>query len=125
MPPKKNHWIGGLVLCVFPALVWGLARLEQKPLPQPWVVFLALLCLSGLWSVVSSVFELDADGAASWFVGSALTAGFALFAFLLAWEARTGDSAVFRILVGLGGAGSLVLAGGFFWKAVKRCRSGS
>jgi hypothetical protein len=134
--PQKNYLLGGIVLCIFPVMVLIVVQLDQKPLPLEILVFFALLFISGIWAVVSSVFQLDGDGAAYWFVGSVLAAGFALLALLVALHSKTGwssnipflsdttNSAVPRILFALGGGGSLLLAVAFFRKAVRKCRKG-
>ena len=106
-----NNLIGGIVMCVFPTMIFFL---PHGDLPVWVVVLLALFILCGVWAIISSIFRLDADSAWSWVVGAIVAIGFAGFAFLLAWQEtdfRGGipfipaawNSVVARILFAFGG----------------------
>jgi hypothetical protein len=78
---SKNNWFGGIIMCVFPAMILFLAH---GILPLFAVILLSLFILCGVWAIVSSIFRLDADSALSWVVGAMVAAGFAAFAFVIA-----------------------------------------
>jgi hypothetical protein len=126
-----NNLIGGIVMCVFPTMIFFL---PHGDLPVWVVVLLSLFILCGVWGIISSIFRLDADSAWSWVVGAIVAIGFAGFAFLLAWQEtdfRGGipfipaawNSVVARILFAFGGLLGLVSAVVFLRKAIKKFRS--
>ncbi|MHC1766183.1 MAG: hypothetical protein AB9869_18085 [Verrucomicrobiia bacterium] len=81
--PQKSNLLGGIVLCAFPAIVFFVAH---DTLRMPWWILFALFFFYGLWTVASSLFRLDSDGALSWLVGAVGAAGFAVFVFWMAFD---------------------------------------
>lgn len=128
---QKNYLPGGIILCVFPAIIFFLCRVDAVSLPLWGTMLMAYLFLHGLWAITLTLFKLDSDGAASWFVGSFSAVAFATMASTIAWQEKTGwsgipfvsdewNSIVARIGFALGGVGSLLLAVMFFRKALRR-----
>ena len=127
----KNTWFGGIVMCVFPIMIFFLPH-DKLP---PWVVvLLSLFILCGVWGIVSSIFGLDADSAWSWVIGTTAAIGFAGFAFLLAWQEtdfRGGipfipaawNSVIARLGFTFGGLLGVVSAVVFLRKAIKKFRN--
>ena len=127
----KNNWLGGIVMCVFPTMIFFLPHGGDLPL---WVdVLLSLFILCGVWGIVSSIFGLDADSAWSWVVGAIVAIGFAGFAFLLAWQEKdfrggipliptAWNSVIARLLFAFGGLLGVVSAVVFLRKAIKKFR---
>lgn len=129
--PKKNYLPGGIILCVFPVVIYYVAH---DSLELQGLIFLVLAFLCGVWTVVSSLFRLDTDSAVFWIVGATMALGFAVFAFLVAWREVDGWSSSIpfvpaawnqiaaRTLFAFGGLLALVSAAVFLWKARKRFR---
>jgi hypothetical protein len=125
-----NNWLGGIIMCVFPTMIFFLSH---GNLPV-WVVgLLSLFVLCGVWAIISSIFRLDADSAWSWVVGAIVAIGFAGFAFLLAWRETdfrgsipfipaAWNSVAARILFAFGGLLGAVSAVVFLRKAIKKFR---
>ena len=102
-------------MCVFPAMVFFIARGELDRLPL-WALFLlGLLFISGLWAVAMSLFKLDENGALASMASAVMALGFAGLAFLVAWREKDGwsggipfipqawNQAIPRLLFALGG----------------------
>ena len=110
--PQKNYWVGGMVMCVFPTIVFFL---PGGPLPLPVIIFLSLLIFCGVWAIALGLFKLDEHGAVSSLVGAVVSFGFAGFAFLVAWREKDGwsgglpfiphawNQVIARLLFALGG----------------------
>lgn len=90
--PPKNYLFGGVVLCVFPAVVLVALHLNQQSLPMPLPIFFGLLFLHGLRAVIWNLFKLDIDNTFSWVIDAVGTAGFAVLAFWIAWFWKDGWS---------------------------------
>ena len=54
--PHKNYLPSGIVMCAFSVIIF-LAAQDQLDLPA--LVFIALLFISGVWAVLSSLFKLE------------------------------------------------------------------
>ena len=133
---KESYWLGGLILCAFPAIVFLCAHLEERRLPLVATVLLWLFLLCGVWAVAVSLFSLDTEGGLSWAVGALVAAGFAAFAFLVAWREKDGwsggipfipatwNQATARILFAMGGLLSLISAVVFVRKALTKFKGG-
>jgi hypothetical protein len=133
MPPQ-NYLLGGIVLCIFPAMVLFIEHVNGKldKLPLEELIFLALLFVCGIWAVMLSLFKLDEKGALSWIVGAIVAFGFAVFAFLVAWRWKEGWSGgipfiphawnqiIARLLFALGGLFATVMAVVFLRKAIRK-----
>jgi hypothetical protein len=136
--PQKNYMLGGIVLCVFPAMVLFIEHVNGKldKLPLEWLIFLVLLFVCGIWTVMLSLFKLDEKGALSWIVGAIVALGFAVFAFLGAWRWKGGWSGgipfiphawnqiIARSLFALGGLLATIGAISLLRKAVRKRRNG-
>jgi len=132
--PQKNYLVGGLVLCVFPAVVLFVLHIEDASLPMPFPILLGLLFLHGLRAVICSLFRLDLDGAMSWLVDAVSAAGFAAAAFWVAWHLKEGwkgglpfipanwNQNTARIVFAGGGLVAAVAAVRLLRKAVNRFR---
>jgi hypothetical protein len=84
-PPPKSDLLGGIVLCVFPAIAFYLG---YDKLVMPWPILFALFPLYGLWMVIASLFHLDSGGAMSWLVAAVGAAGFAVFVIWIAFTKK-------------------------------------
>jgi len=89
-PPRKSDLLGGLILCAFPATILIAMRLNGARLPMPWPILFAVFFVYGIRSVMTSLFGLDLESAASWVADAAAAAGFAVFAFWIAWYETQG-----------------------------------
>jgi hypothetical protein len=130
----KSYWFGGIIMCVFPALILFLAHNEESPLPLAVTILLWLFLLCGVWAATLSAFKLDTDSGLSWVFGALTAAGFAVFAFLVAWREKDGwgggipfvpaawNQAAARILFALGGLLALTSAVVFLRKALRKFR---
>ena len=101
---------------------------------MPFPILFGLFFLHGLRAITVSLFPLDLDGAVSWGVDAVGAAGFAVFAFWVAWNLREGWSGGIpflpgswnqnfaRFLFGCGGLVAAVMAVRLFRKAYNRYR---
>ena len=89
--PHKNYLPGGIIMCVFSVIIFFAA---QDQLDLPALVFIALLFISGVWAVLSSLFKLDAEGSLSWIAGAVWALGFAVLALSVAWCWKKGWSGI-------------------------------
>ena len=90
--PRKNYLPGGIILCVFPAVVLLALRLNHTSLPMPFPILFGLFFLHGLRAVIWSLFKLDMNNGASWIIDAVGAGGFARFAFWVAWHWKEGWS---------------------------------
>ena len=128
---QKNYLPGGIILCVFPAIVFFVVGVNAAALPLWGIVLLGYLFVHGLWAITMTVFKLDSDGAASWFMGSFSAASFGVMALVIAWQEKAGwsgipfvpdewNSTIARIGFALAGVAGFLLAVMFFRKALRR-----
>ncbi len=132
--PQKNYLLGGIVLCVFPAMIFFLIHLQNIEVPLHWLILLALLFVSGVWAVILSLFKLDEKGELSCIVGAVMAIGFAMFAFLVAWREKKGwsggisflppawNQVLPRLLFALGGLLATIMAASLLRKAIRNHR---
>ena len=133
-PPQRNYLVGGIVLCAFPAVVLIVLHLEGTRLPMPFPILFGLFFLHGIRAIIVSLFRLHLDGAASWAVDTLGAAGFAVFAFWVAWNVKEGWSGgvpfvprswnqnLARILFACGGLIATVITVRLFLKVLNRFR---
>ncbi len=131
----RTYLLGGIILCAFPVMVLLAMHVEQRSLPMPFPILLALFFLHGFRVVIWSLFRLDFDGALSWVIDAAGAAGFAVFAFWIAVhekEGWTGGLALIpdswnqnfaRILFACGGLLGVLFAVRCLRKAFRRHRN--
>jgi hypothetical protein len=132
--PQKNYLVGGIVLCIFPAMVLLVLHIEGKTLPMPFPILFGLFFLHGLRSIIVSLFRFDLDGVVSWAVDALGAAGLAVMAFWVAWNLKEGWSGGIpfvprswnqnfaRILFACGGLFATVIAARLFLKVLNRYR---
>jgi magnesium-transporting ATPase (P-type) len=84
--------IFGMLFCGFAVLAFYGEHGRHKDTPMQWNAFLLLFFIWGLWMIFAGLFKEDAEGALSYFVGSVITAIFAVVAFLFALLQREGWS---------------------------------
>jgi hypothetical protein len=99
-----------------------------------WLIFLALVFVSGIWAVILSLFKLDEKGELSCIVGAVMAIGFAMFAFLVAWRWKEGwsggipfiphawNQVIPRLLFALGGLLATIGAVSLLRRAVRKHR---
>lgn len=132
--PHRNYLVGGILLCVFPAVVLIVLHIEGTQLPMPFPILFGLFFLHGLRAIVVSLFQLNLDVAVSWAVDALGAAGFAAMAFWVAWNIKTGwssgvplvsqswNQALPRILFACGGLIATGIAARLFLKVLNRWR---
>ena len=135
--PSKNQLGGiifGILFCGFPALVLFLSHEQHKEVPLQWLAVLALFFIWGIWMFLSGLFKLNAESPLSYFAGSVITAGFAAFAFLVAWREKEGwsggipfipkawNQAIPRLLFALGGLLAMIGAFSLLRRAIRKHR---
>jgi hypothetical protein len=132
--PRKNHLVGGIVLCAFPAVALLALHIEGTRLPMPFPILFGLFFLHGLRAIVVSLFRFDLDGAVSWTIDAVGAAGFAVLAFWVAWNLKEGWSGgipfvprswnqnLARIFFGCGGLVAAFLAARLFRKVINLSR---
>ena len=132
--PQRNYLVGGIVLCLFPAMVLLVLRIEGTRLPMPFPILFGLLFLHGLRAILVSLFRLDMDGAASWAVDALGAGGIAVLAFWVAWNLKEGwsggipfvprswNQCFARFLFACGGLVAATIAVRLFLKVLNRHR---
>jgi hypothetical protein len=132
--PQKNYLPGGIILCVFPAMIFFLIHLQNIEVPLHWLILLALLFVSGIWAMILSLFKLDEKGALSCVVGSIIVAGIAVMFFVVAWREKDGwsggipfiprawNQVIPRLLFALGGLLAAIGAFSLLRRAVRKHR---
>jgi len=132
--PQKNYLLGGIILCVFPAMILFLIYEQYGEVPLEWLIFFALVFVSGIWAVILSLFKLDEKGELSCIVGAVMAIGFAMFAFLVAWRWKEGwsggipfipkawNQAIPRLLFAFGGLLATIGVASLLRKAVRKHR---
>ena len=130
--PAKSSIFGGIIFCGFPAIVFLVARLHHQQLPTSVLALLVLFFISGLWMIVPTVFKFNPDGPAYAVASSLFAFGFAAFAFLVAWQEKSGwsgglplipeawNQAAARSLFAFGGVIGAIFGVLFLRKALKR-----
>ena len=135
---SQNNRAGGIIFgilfCGFPILALFLSHKQHNPVPFEWLGALALFFIWGIWMLLAGLFNVDAQGAASYFAGSVIAAIFALVLFLFALLAKEGLSGgipfipdawnriVCRLMFALGGLLLAAASVAFFRKAMKKRR---
>ena len=131
---QKNYLLGGIVLCVFPAVVLLVLHLEGTTLPMPLPILFGIFFLHGVRAILVSLFRLDLNGAVSWAVDAIGAGGFAVLAFWVAWKFKDGWSGGIpfvpqswnqnfaRILFACGGVIAAIIAARLFLKVLNRLR---
>ena len=130
---QKNYLPGGIILCVFPAIVFFVVRANADSLPLWGIILLGYLFVHGLWAITMTVFKLDSEGAASWFMGSFSAVSFGVMALVVAWQEKAGwsgipfvpdawNSIIARIGFALASVVGFLLAVLFFRKALRRLK---
>jgi hypothetical protein len=133
--PSKSYLLGGIVCCIFPAVALLAIHLNGTRLPMPFPILFGLFFLHGVRAVIWSLLKLDIDNAASWVVDAIGAAGFAVFAFWIAWHWKEGWSGgipfvpeswnqnLARILFAGGGVLAVFFALRILRKALERYRN--
>lgn len=91
---QKNYLVGGILLCIFPALVLFAVASQSnvRAIPPEFGIMLVVCFLWGIWTVVLSVWKLDPRGALSCLAGAIMVAGVAAMFFVVAWREKDGWS---------------------------------
>lgn len=132
----QNNRLGGII---FGALFCGFSVLalyhEHGRMPTQWLAAFVLVFIWGIWMIISGLFKADTEGAMSYFVGSIVTAIFAVIMLLFALLQKAGWSGIpfipdawnqiiARLVVALGGVLLAIASVAFFKKAVRKRRKG-
>jgi uncharacterized membrane protein YiaA len=130
---QKNYLVGGIVLCVLPAMIVLVLQIEGTPLPMPYSILCGLFFIHGLRAIFVSLFQADLDGAGSWMVDAVSAAGLSVFAFWVALYQKEGWGGIplvpdswnqnaARLLFGCGGFVAAAIAVRLCRKALNRSR---